>query len=132
MTHSFDPTRTYLHLAGPDAMRVDVGPTFWQELGDPQSDQMKRVAGDGWLVCAYILRGDPDHWEMHPAGDEVLFLVSGAVDLDFELPEGVKTVELRAGQTCVVPRGVWHRQRVRAPGQLLAMTWGRGTEHRPV
>jgi hypothetical protein len=40
--------------------------------------------------------------------------------------------ELTAGQTFVVPRGVWHRGIVRQPGELMFITPGAGTDHRPV
>ena len=32
----------------------------------------------------------------------------------------------------VVPRGVWHTARIRAPSRMLHITLGAGTETRPV
>lgn len=133
---SFDPSTTYVHARdGGDAAHIPVTPTFWAELmsRDPTSDDAKRVAEQpGWLFASYRMEDDTRNWEMHPEGDEVLFLLSGSIDVVFETPEGERTVELRAGQACVVPKGVWHKQLVRSPGDELAFTYGRGTSHKPV
>ena len=45
--------------------------------------------------------------------------------------EGDRIIELRAGTSCLVPRGTWHKQVVHTPGQELAITYGKGTKHRP-
>jgi quercetin dioxygenase-like cupin family protein len=75
---------------------------------------------------------DWDHWERHPAGEEILTLLSGELELVLDLPDGERRAVLTAGQTFVVPRGIWHRAIVRQPGELLFITAGAGTEHRPV
>ncbi len=41
----------------------------------------------------------------HPDSDEVFFIIEGAMKLEFR----EKTVELNAGEMCVVPKGVEHR-----------------------
>ena len=41
----------------------------------------------------------------HPDSDEVFFIVEGLMKLEFK----DKTVSLKAGEMCVVPRGVEHR-----------------------
>jgi mannose-6-phosphate isomerase-like protein (cupin superfamily) len=69
---------------------------------------------------------------MHPLGDELLFLLSGAVDIVFDSGQGERIVELKENGACVVPRGTWHKQIVRVPGRELAVTYGRGTQHRPL
>ena len=129
----FDPKTTYIFAeGGGGALRAEVTPTFWQELisGDTRDPAIARIRnGDGWLVGAFALTG-ASHWEMHPAGDEILFLVSGAVDVILEDTGGERVVELQPGTACLVPRGVWHRQIVHQPGDLLAITYGRGTQHR--
>jgi mannose-6-phosphate isomerase-like protein (cupin superfamily) len=67
---------------------------------------------------------------MHPEGDEILSLVSGAIDFVVEERGERRTVELRPGRTFVVPRGAWHRALVKEPSVVLAVTYGRGTQHR--
>jgi mannose-6-phosphate isomerase-like protein (cupin superfamily) len=88
---------------------------------------------DGYTVGAPYLTGDPPHdGEMHPDADELLFLVSGRVLVRLELPDGEQTVEVKAGQALVVPRGVWHKIMLQEPGQLVHITPGPGGEHRPL
>lgn len=41
----------------------------------------------------------------HPDSDEVFFIVEGKMKLEFE----DKLVEIKAGEMCIVPRGVVHR-----------------------
>jgi mannose-6-phosphate isomerase-like protein (cupin superfamily) len=98
----------------------------------PSVDRPALVAGgDGWLVARYTIERDAQAWEMHPAGDELLTMLSGEMDVVFERPGGGVTVSLQPGETCVVPRGMWHRQVVRRAGDYLGITYGKGTQHRP-
>ncbi len=123
----FDLIGTYVHLEdGGAALPVAVGADFWPEL----------MAGkrryDGRLVMAFRITEDTSHWEMHPQGEELLYLLSGAVDVVLEEAAGERRVPLHKGTACLVPRGTWHRFEVRAPGELLFITAGEGTQHRPV
>ena len=133
---AFDPVRTYAFLYdGGAAARVEATESFWQELmsGGPRSHDAKLVAeGDGWLLSAYDMTASMTSWERHPAGDEVLCALSGALEAVIEEDGGQLAVSLPAGAACVVPKGAWHRLVVRAPGRLRAMTYGKGTEHRPM
>jgi mannose-6-phosphate isomerase-like protein (cupin superfamily) len=133
---AFDPTGVYVHLEdGGEARPLTVTATFWQELmtGAYHSEGAARVAaGGGWLLAKFHMHSDTPTWEMHPAGDEVLYLLSGAMEVILEERDGNRVVELHAGAACLVPRGVWHRQLVRTPGDLLAITYGKGTQVRPV
>jgi hypothetical protein len=95
----------------------------------------ERTAGDGddgRLVTWFRNAQTWDSWERHPAGAEVVVLVSGRVDLIQELDDGsVNRVELHGGQYVINPPGVWHTVDVIEPGDGLFITCGRGTEHRP-
>lgn len=56
----------------------------------------------------------PHLGEVHPDGDELLYVVSGTMEVilddgDEHTIGTETTVELRAGDAHVVPRGVWHR-----------------------
>jgi mannose-6-phosphate isomerase-like protein (cupin superfamily) len=90
---------------------------------------------DGYTVGAPVITHDPPHaGEMHPDGDEVLFVFSGRFHVSLELdaePEPRK-VELRAGDALVVPRGVWHLVEVQEAGRLVHVTPGPGGDHRPL
>jgi mannose-6-phosphate isomerase-like protein (cupin superfamily) len=88
---------------------------------------------DGFSIGAPMLTGDaPHNGEMHPDGDELLYMVSGAVTVRLELPEGERVVDLGAGEAIVVPKGTWHRVHLREPGTLIHITPGPNGDHRPL
>src|SRR6266566_150608 len=64
--------------------------------------------------------------ERHPEGDELVYLISGAVGVSIE-PDDThdgEVVALKPGQLVVVPRGMWHRLIVEERSELLFMTPG--------
>lgn len=128
MAEAFDLMSTYAQLRDDGSALVTAGgDAFWSSL-----DARPELHG-GRLLGATAQTTDWPHWEMHPAGDEILILMSGAFALLIERADGVvDTIEMRAGSTCVVPRGLWHRGLAREPGQLIFITPGAGTQHRPV
>lgn len=48
------------------------------------------------------------------------------------MPGGEQRTVVKAGETFIVPRGIWHRALVQKPGRLMFVTPGAGTEHRAV
>jgi mannose-6-phosphate isomerase-like protein (cupin superfamily) len=123
---ALDLERTYLGLDGKGAVRpLPVGPDFWETL-----DQ--NPAARGTLVTQGVSDGDWAHWEMHPKGDEVVYLLDGDVTMIFERRRGEERVRLTPRQAVVVPAGVWHRALVPVPSRLLFMTYGEGTQHKPL
>jgi quercetin dioxygenase-like cupin family protein len=69
----------------------------------------------------------PTRWERHPDDDELLYLLTGEMDLTI-LGDGAPTrVTLRAGSLFIMPRGVWHRPQGREAGTVLFAT--SRTEH---
>jgi len=95
----------------------------------------ERFAADGAegrLICVMPQEETWDSWERHPAGDEVVLLLSGRVDLVQDLDGAEHVVELQAGQAVINPAGVWHTARVHEPGVALFVTPGRGTEAKPL
>ncbi len=127
---ALNPFSTYVHIEdGGRATVLEVTETFWKELVTGNRPELNA----GWLLAAYRMSADTPTWEMHPAGDEILYLLSGAIDVVLQEEDGERVIELRRESgLCVVPRGAWHRQIVREPGDLLGLTCGKGTEHRPV
>ncbi len=124
---AFDLRDHYLHLDKDGAaVTVEGGPVFWRRL------MAGETSYEGRLVTASDLAEDMTHWEMHPAGEELLFCQSGRFEVLLEGPDGQHGVELGAGQAVVVSRGAWHRLRVREAGRMLFVTWGEGTRHRPL
>ena len=119
-------TETYLELRNDGSVgRIAVTPEFWQELMTGKRQL------EGRLVMAFEVSEDMAHWEKHPAGDEVLLLMSGAVTVILEQAGGEQRVEVSAGEAYCVPRDTWHRIEVRQAGKIVFMTAGEGTEHRP-
>ena len=101
------------------------------DRADGRARLVDQVAGrppqriDGLSIGAPQIAGDPPHGgEMHPDGDELLYLVSGAVTVTLELSGGNTEVDLGAGDAIVVPRGVWHQITIQQPGQLIHITPG--------
>jgi mannose-6-phosphate isomerase-like protein (cupin superfamily) len=127
MTQVFSLKGTYVHLR-PDesALAMEGGEKFWAGIED------RRDLEQGRLMGATAQTKDWDHWERHPAGEEILTLLSGELEIVLETEAGEERAVLKPGQTLVVPAGFWHRGIVRQPGDLLFITPGAGTEHRPV
>jgi len=123
----FDPLATYVHLPdGPGATLLEVTADFWQKL------ETRTDLHAGRLISAYRFEQDWTSWERHPAGDEIVVQLSGAMDFVVEEAGGERTVPLRGRAALLVPRGAWHTARVLAPSEALFVTRGAGTEHRPL
>jgi mannose-6-phosphate isomerase-like protein (cupin superfamily) len=124
---AFDPLATFVHLPdGPAATLLELTPDFWQEL-EARSD-----LHGGRLISAYRFTEDWTSWERHPAGDELVFQLSGAMDFVVDDGRAERTVSLRGRAALVVPRGAWHTVRVLEPSEAIFVTRGDGTEHRPL
>ena len=54
-------------------------------------------------------------WERHPAGDELLHVIEGAVEVTVLTDDGPVRRSVTAGSVLVVPCGAWHRQRAEDP-----------------
>lgn len=134
---TIDLMKNYL-LLEPDGTAVPLpgGGEFWRQLmsGHATDAGIRRLMGSeqGRLLSALSMGANWTTWEMHPAGDEILFMVEGNATFVLDLPEGLREVELGMGRLLVVPKGVWHTARLSAPARLLAITAGAGTQHRPV
>ena len=132
MADAFDLTSTFVHL-GTDSSATPIPDFEWSEeflqgyearFGDEPTD------GVGRLLCVTEQESTWSTWERHPAGEEVVVLLSGRIDL-IQLIDGVEhVVELRPLEAVVNPAGVWHRAVVHQPGLGLFVTPGSGTEHR--
>ena len=126
----FNLSSTYLRLR-PDVSvePLAVDGSFWKriaagELGDFRNE---------YLVAIHSFDADWSLWEMHPAGDEVVCLISGSVSFVLEEESRRRAVTLqRNGAYVIVPRGTWHTAKVVAPSQMLFITAGEGTQHRDV
>ena len=85
----------------------------------------------GWLAGVSRQESDWNRWERHAEGDELVVLLSGAMSLDLELPDGTQSsCELPVGHGVIVPSGSWHRGIVRQAGEVLTVTFGSPSQHR--
>ncbi|HTV79859.1 MAG TPA: cupin domain-containing protein [Steroidobacteraceae bacterium] len=118
------------------AVLLPGGGEFWSQLmsGSPTDAGIRRLASSekGRLLTLLSASADWKNWEMHPAGDEILFMLEGEATFHLELSDGLSEVILSAGRVLVVPKGVWHTAKMDRPIRLLAITAGFGTQHRPV
>ncbi|WP_339867612.1 hypothetical protein [Pseudohongiella nitratireducens] len=83
------------------------------------------------LVSCYTFDKDWDSWENHPAGDELVILMSGLVT--FVIESGGETRETclsKPGDYVVVPKGHWHTARLSKSSTVLFITPGEDTQHR--
>jgi homogentisate 1,2-dioxygenase len=95
-----------------------------------------RVDGFTVGVVSRMDRPPPHRGELHPDGDELLYLVSGRIEVvlddgDLDHVGSETRHEVGAGEAFVVPRGVWHRLEVLEPAHLVHVTPGPGSGHRP-
>ena len=126
MTDAFDPKDTYVDLR-PDnsAGLVPVTPDFWPTI------ETNTSLSQGRLVTSFHM-DDHSHWERHPAGEELIYLASGRIDLVLDDGGTERTVELHPGKAFLMPTNMWHRFVIHEPGNVLVVTAGHGTEHRPL
>ena len=86
---------------------------------------------DGMTVGILTLTDDaPHNGEMHPDGDEILYVVSGRLRVTCDSdPEG--ELILGSGQAGIVPKGEWHKVSILEETQLIHITPGPNGDHRP-
>lgn len=125
----FQAIETYLHLgSGGTAVPLEVNESFWDKLTSGGFDHL----GAGRLVSTYDFAEDWASKEMHPAGEEVVVLLSGAAEFVLEVDGGERKITLdQPGQFLLIPRGAWHTANVAQHAKALFITPGEGTEHRP-
>ncbi len=80
---------------------------------------------------ANMSQNAPHGGEMHPDGDEILYLVSGKIRVVL-LDSDADDVELLPGNGMVVPRGVWHRVDILEPCEIVYVTPGPNNQFREV
>ena len=87
---------------------------------------------DGMTVGIVTMTHDaPHNGEVHPDGDEVLFVVSGRIRVTCDSDPGNALI-LGPGQACIVPKGEWHKVSILQKTQLVHITPGPHGDHRPL
>lgn len=85
---------------------------------------------DGLSVGIVEMETAPPHGgEMHPDGDEVIYIISGRVRVHGDSTPQTP-LELGPGGACIIPKGEWHNIEILEPVRLLHITPGPRGEHR--
>jgi mannose-6-phosphate isomerase-like protein (cupin superfamily) len=122
-------TSTFLRLR-PDCSieQIPFDDTFWPRL---MSGNLGTFHHE-YLVTTSTFQEDWPSWEVHPNGDEIVCLLSGAVTFVFEREGGNEEISLRnVGDFVFVPQGTWHTAKTSVPTFMLFITAGEGTQGRP-
>lgn len=74
-------------------------------LADPAQPHLFTRTAPAMVGVARLARGIADHWEQHDGGDEVFVIIAGGATLHLH---DRQSVEVKAGDLVLVPRGVAH------------------------
>jgi len=86
---------------------------------------------DGMTMGIITMEEDAPHGgEVHPDGDEILYVISGALSITSDSNPG-ESLGLGPGEACIVAKDEWHRVHVLEKTQLLHLTPGPNGDHRP-
>ena len=111
-THSFD-------------INADLSVVGRERRGGPP------VRIDGMTVGIVTMDRDAPHGgEMHPDGDEILYVISGSLRVIAE-SAAAQPLELTSGGACIVKKGEWHKVQVLETTQLMHITPGPNGDYRP-
>jgi hypothetical protein len=119
---------SYLRLRADSSAELLDSHGFWPKLMSGQFGDFH----DEYLVTLLRFTESWASWEKHPAGDELVCLVSGHVTLIQEHEGGqVRSELVRPGDFAVNPRDTWHTADVHTDSLVLFITAGEGTLGRP-
>ena len=123
----FLPDETYALLDSSGGIRpAPGGRAFWA-----QPPEVLDALGADWLVSEFLCESDWGSWEMHPGGDEFVYVLDGDIEFLLEMPEGLVNRRIEGRGAVVVPRGIWHTAKVLKPARMFFITMGGGTKHQP-
>jgi quercetin dioxygenase-like cupin family protein len=89
-----------------------------------------RQRAAGVAVSIVDMNSDAPHdGEMHPDGDEVIYVLEGQFSLRLGVDDPVY-IDVATGQGVVIPKGVWHKIHILAPCRLVTVTPGPGFEYK--
>jgi mannose-6-phosphate isomerase-like protein (cupin superfamily) len=78
-----------------------------------------------------VTRDAPHKGEVHPDGDEILYVISGRLRVIGE-SDPSQVIDLGPGNACIVRKGEWHSVVMVEPAQLIHITPGPRGDHRPL
>lgn len=127
----FDVTRTFVHLGLGATARLLPDFSWSEEYLDSYGADSEPDGDEGRLVSVLAHAKDWEGWERHPAGEELVVVLSGRVRVIHDIAGTESASVLGPLEAIVNPPGLWHTADVLEEGMALYVTPGRGTEHRP-
>ncbi len=106
---------------------LEGGDVFWSQT----PEELDKI-GESWLITEFEFDKDWATWEMHPNGEEIVYLLSGALNLILDKDGEKQTIELRKKGLVIIERGTWHTAKVFEPSKMLVVTYGKDTQIKPV
>lgn len=108
-----------------EAKTKTMSPTFYPEL----EAEFNGFAGHV-LISQHHFAEDWPTWEVHPAGDEFVTLITGDITLVLWQDQQERALRLSTpSDFVIIPKGVWHTARVHSPTTMLFVTPGEGTKN---
>ncbi|MGX1952687.1 cupin domain-containing protein [Streptomyces anulatus] len=129
--NAMDLRTTPVHLGLGSRAKPVEGFAWDPEVLQAYSAAVAADGAEGRMVMIFDGDGRGDHWESHPAGDELVVCLSGSVTVTRDVDGVPERVLLGPGEATINPAGVWHVVDMEGPTSILAITAGLGTEHRP-
>ncbi|PAN03089.1 cupin [Streptomyces sp. Alain-F2R5] len=129
--NAMDLRTTPVHLGLGSRAKPVEGFAWDPEVLRAYSAAVAADGAEGRMVMIFDGDGLGDHWESHPAGDELVVCLSGSVTVTRDVDGVPDRVLLGPGEATVNPTGVWHAVDMEGPSSILSITAALGTEHRP-
>lgn len=123
--------RVPVHFAAGGGARLIEGFTFDGPGFEAYITAHTTAADPGRLVFIEHSSTAWGMWECHPAGDELVILISGVALFIQEIDGSTVRTRVTAGQAVLNPAGVWHTADVEEPFDAIYLTPCPDTHHRP-
>lgn len=128
--NAIDLRTTPVHLGLGSRAKPVEGFAWDPEVLHAYSAAVAADGAEGRMVMIFDGDGPGDHWERHPAGDELVVCLSGSVTVTRDVDGAPDRVVLGPGEATVNPAGTWHAVDMAGPASILTITAGLGTDHR--
>jgi mannose-6-phosphate isomerase-like protein (cupin superfamily) len=119
----FDLLERHAHFNEDGSVKLIDAATLWSLAPEVMNAQFGHV-----LVSAFSFSENWATWEMHPHGDEMVYLLSGTATLILRLPQGDAQIALTANRGYMIPKGIWHTAHTDGPCKALFITCGKDTQ----
>jgi len=106
---------------------INVTPTFFQDLDKNFGNFQDRL-----LISCLSFDKDWPSWEIHPHGDEIVYLLLGEAEMIIKKDNNQETIFInKPGSYIIIPKATWHTAKIKVPTTMLFITPGQDTENKP-